>query len=70
MSQAQHVCGHLPTKKLQEAGIYMDDIKILTNSGLNTIESIAYTPKTYLMTITGFPSQFADEILAKGEPCL
>ena len=53
-------------KALQEAGITPQDIKKLTDAGLHTIESVAYTPKKSLMAIKGISEQKAEKIIAEG----
>jgi DNA repair protein RAD51 len=60
------VSGPLLVAKLQEAGINPQDIKKLSESGLNTVEAVAYTPKKILMSIKGISEQKADKILAEG----
>ncbi len=62
------VSGPLLVNKLQEAGINPQDIKKLSESGLNTVEAVAYTPKKALMAIKGISEQKADKILAEGTP--
>jgi len=58
--------GPLLVNKLQEAGIHPNDIKKLSDAGLNTVESVAFTPKKQLLTIKGISEQKADKILAEG----
>ena len=58
--------GPLLVSKLQEAGIHPNDIKKLSDAGLNTVESVAFTPKKNLITIKGISEQKADKILAEG----
>lgn len=58
--------GPLLVAKLQEAGIHPNDIKKLAEAGLNTVESVAFTPKKHLITIKGISDQKADKILAEG----
>jgi hypothetical protein len=60
------ISGPLLVGKLQEAGIHPNDIKKLADAGLNTVESVAYTPKKHLITIKGISDQKADKILAEG----
>ena len=50
----------------QEVGISPQDVKKLSDAGLNTIESVAYTPKKVLLAIRGISEQKADKILAEG----
>lgn len=61
------ISGPLLVNKLQEAGINPQDIKKLSESGLNTVEAVAYTPKKSLMSIKGISEQKADKILAEGK---
>ncbi|KAJ4486052.1 Rad51-domain-containing protein [Lentinula aciculospora] len=58
--------GPLLVSKLQEAGIHPNDIKKLSDAGLNTVESVAFTPKKHLVTIKGISELKADKILAEG----
>jgi len=58
--------GPLLVNKLQEAGIHPNDIKKLSEFGLNTVEAVAFTPKKVLLTIKGISEQKADKILAEG----
>lgn len=58
--------GPILVNKLAEAGINAQDIKKLSDSGLNTVESVAYTPKKALMQIKGISEQKAEKILAEG----
>lgn len=60
--------GPILVNKLAEAGINAQDIKKLSDSGLNTVESVAYTPKKALMQIKGISEQKAEKILAEGKP--
>ncbi|KAJ3721467.1 Rad51-domain-containing protein [Lentinula raphanica] len=57
--------GPLLVSKLQEAGIHPNDIKKLSDAGLNTVESVAFTPKKHLVTIKGISELKADKILAE-----
>lgn len=59
--------GPILVNKLAEAGINAQDIKKLADSGLNTVESVAYTPKKALMQIKGISEQKAEKILAEGK---
>jgi DNA repair protein RAD51 len=61
------ISGPLLVNKLQEAGIHANDIKKLSEFGLNTVEAVAFTPKKLLLTIKGISEQKADKILAEGE---
>ena len=58
--------GPILVVKLQEAGITPQDIKKLSDAGLHTVESVAYTPKKALMAIKGISEQKAEKILAEG----
>lgn len=60
------ISGPLLVNKLQEAGIHANDIKKLSEFGLNTVEAVAFTPKKVLLTIKGISEQKADKILAEG----
>ena len=64
------ISGPLLVNKLQEAGIHANDIKKLSEFGLNTVEAVAFTPKKVLLTIKGISEQKADKILAEGKPRL
>ncbi|KAG0257137.1 recombinase rad51 [Actinomortierella ambigua] len=57
--------GHMLTSKLEECGIAAADIKKLTDAGLFTIESIAYTPKKNLLAIKGISEAKADKIIVE-----
>ncbi|KAJ3790925.1 Rad51-domain-containing protein [Lentinula aff. detonsa] len=59
--------GPLLVTKLQEAGIHPNDIKKLSDAGLNTVESVAFTPKKHLVTIKGISELKADKILAEAQ---
>lgn len=61
------ISGPLTVAKLQEAGIHPQDIKKLSDAGLNTVEAVAYTPKKALMSIKGISDQKADKIIAEGD---
>lgn len=58
--------GPILVGKLQEAGIHANDIKKLVDAGLNTVESVAFTPRKHLVTIKGISEGKADKILAEG----
>jgi DNA repair protein RAD51 len=58
--------GPLLVNKLQESGIHPNDIKKLSEAGLNTVEAVAFTPKKYLISIKGISDQKADKILSEG----
>lgn len=57
-------------EKLMEFGINAQDIKKMQDSGLYTVESVAYTPKKTLMQIKGISEQKADKILNEGKSSL
>ncbi|KAG6862372.1 recombinase rad51 [Termitomyces sp. Mi166 len=59
--------GPLLVNKLQEAGIHPNDIKKLSEAGLNTVEAVAFTPKKHLVTIKGISDQKADKILTEAQ---
>ncbi|KAJ8514689.1 hypothetical protein ONZ45_g7800 [Pleurotus djamor] len=59
--------GPLLIGKLQEAGIHPNDIKKLSDAGLNTVESVAFTPKKALISIKGISEQKADKIIAEAQ---
>lgn len=61
------ISGPLLVSKLAEAGIHPNDIKKLVEAGLNTVESVAFTPKKNLIIIKGISDQKADKILAEGD---
>ncbi|KAH9486997.1 recombinase rad51 [Psilocybe cubensis] len=63
--QEFQMTGPLLVNKLQESGIHPNDIKKLSEFGLNTVESVAFTPKKVLLTIKGISEQKADKILAE-----
>lgn len=58
--------GPLLVGKLQESGINANDIKKLVEAGLNTIESVVFTPRKHLIAIKGISEQKADKIIAEG----
>ena len=60
------MAGPILVSKLQEAGIHPNDVKKLSEAGLNTIEAVAFTPKKALLAIRGISEQKADKILAEG----
>jgi DNA repair protein RAD51 len=61
-----YISGPLFVGKLQESGIHPNNIKKLAAAGLNTIASVAYSPKIRLATIEGISGPMADNILAEG----
>jgi DNA repair protein RAD51 len=62
----QQFSGPILVNKLQEAGINANDIKKLIEAGLNTIESVVFTPRKHLIAIKGISEQKADKIIAEG----
>ena len=50
----------------QEYGITAQDVKKLSESGLHTVEAVAYTPKKTLIAIKGISDAKADKIIAEG----
>jgi hypothetical protein len=59
--------GPLLVGKLEEAGIHANDIKKLSDAGLNTVEAVAFTPKKNLIAIKGISDAKADKIITEGE---
>ncbi|KAH7929320.1 hypothetical protein BV22DRAFT_130802 [Leucogyrophana mollusca] len=59
--------GPLLVGKLEEAGIHPNDIKKLSEAGLNTVEAVAFTPKKNLLAIKGISDAKADKIIAEGQ---
>ncbi|KAB0803275.1 hypothetical protein PPYR_00245 [Photinus pyralis] len=55
--------GPQPLSKLEGNGITAADIKKLKESGYCTVESVAYAPKKFLLTIKGISEAKADKIL-------
>lgn len=49
----------------QGNGITSGDIKKLEEAGYHTVESVAYAPKKWLITIKGISEAKADKILAE-----
>ncbi|EEB98349.1 hypothetical protein MPER_02156, partial [Moniliophthora perniciosa FA553] len=58
--------GPLLVSKLQEAGIHPNDIKKLSDAGLNTGESVAFTPRNRFYE-KGFFHQKEKKIWPKGK---
>lgn len=48
------------------SGLTKRDISLFVDSGYNTVESVAYTPKKLLETIKGVSEQKATKILTEG----
>ncbi|KAF7339516.1 DNA repair protein RAD51-like protein [Mycena sanguinolenta] len=61
----QQFSGPILVNKLQEAGINANDIKKLMEAGLNTVESVVFTPRKHLIAIKGISEQKADKIIAE-----
>ncbi|KAJ7244736.1 Rad51-domain-containing protein [Mycena haematopus] len=61
----QQFSGPILVNKLQEAGINANDIKKLIEAGLNTVESVVFTPRKHLIAIKGISEQKADKIIAE-----
>ncbi|CAG9839952.1 unnamed protein product [Diabrotica balteata] len=57
--------GPQPITKLEGNGINSGDIKKLIEAGYHTIESVAFAPKKYLLSIKGVSEQKADKILTE-----
>jgi hypothetical protein len=64
--EGQQHTGPLLVNKLQESGIHANDIKKLVEAGLNTIESVVFTPRKHLIAIKGISEAKADKIIAEG----
>jgi DNA repair protein RAD51 len=64
-AEEEQIAGPLLVSKLQEFGIHPQDIKKLTEAGLHTVESVAFTPKKVLTTIKGISDAKADKIIAE-----
>ncbi|KAH9630782.1 hypothetical protein HF086_001010 [Spodoptera exigua] len=58
-------CGPQLITKLEGNGITSGDIKKLEEAGYHTVESVAYAPKKWLITIKGISEAKADKILAE-----
>jgi len=55
--------GPIPVSILEQHGIASGDIKKLVEAGLNSIESILFQPKKYLVTVKGLSETKIDKIL-------
>ncbi|ENN78154.1 DNA repair protein RAD51 homolog 1 [Dendroctonus ponderosae] len=55
-------CGPQPIARLEGNGINAGDIKKLEEAGYHTVESVAFAPKKYLLSIKGISEQKADKI--------
>ncbi|KAF5305109.1 hypothetical protein FQA39_LY09371 [Lamprigera yunnana] len=55
--------GPQPIARLEGNGITAGDVKKLQEAGYHTVESIAYTPKKFLMTIKGISENKADKVI-------
>nr|XP_032521596.1 DNA repair protein RAD51 homolog 1-like [Danaus plexippus plexippus] len=58
-------CGPQLITKLEGNGITSGDIKKLEEAGYHTVESVAYAPKKWLITIKGISEAKADKILSE-----
>ncbi|KAL6974668.1 recombinase rad51 [Sarracenia purpurea var. burkii] len=58
--------GPLPVEQLQASGIASLDIKKLKDSGLCTVESVAYSPRKDLLQIKGISEAKVDKIVEAG----
>ena len=61
--ETQEQFGPSSVTKLQVNGITEADIKKLQESGLNTIEAVAYTPRKHILAIKGISEAKADKII-------
>lgn len=52
-------------QQLEAAGISANDVKKLADSGLHTVEAVAYVPKKRILEIKGISEQKADKIIAE-----
>ena len=55
----------VPLEKLQINGITSADLKKLRESGLHTVEAVAYAPRKHLMEIKGISEAKADRLLGE-----
>ena len=55
--------GPIPVSVLEQHGIAQGDIKKLIEAGLNSIESILFQPKKFLITVKGLSETKIDKIL-------
>jgi DNA repair protein RAD51 len=53
----------MPVSVLEQHGIAAGDIKKLIEAGLNSIESILFQPKKFLITVKGLSETKIDKIL-------
>jgi transcription termination factor NusA len=58
--------GRLPVERLQEAGVYPQEIRSLLDAGFRTVESIAYSPRNGLIGIDDILEERVEEIRAEG----
>ncbi|GME95817.1 hypothetical protein B5S28_g4941 [[Candida] boidinii] len=63
--EEEELYGPIPIKQLEGNGITGTDIRKLIESGFNTVESIAYTPKRQLLLVKGISDAKADKLLAE-----
>ncbi|KAL6937845.1 recombinase rad51 [Hanseniaspora osmophila] len=61
--EEEAVVAFLPLERLQVNGISPGDLKKLRESGLHTVEAIAYAPKKDLMEVRGISEAKADKLL-------
>ncbi|OEL24278.1 DNA repair protein RAD51-like protein A, partial [Dichanthelium oligosanthes] len=59
--EAEH--GPFPIEQLQASGIAALDVKKLKDSGLHTVEAVAYTPRKDLLQIKGISEAKVDKIV-------
>ncbi|CAD5121500.1 DgyrCDS10004 [Dimorphilus gyrociliatus] len=64
-SSSDEQVGPMLLNKLEQHGISANDCKKLAESGLHTVESVAYAPKKQLLSIKGISEAKADKILAE-----
>ncbi|WVZ51042.1 hypothetical protein U9M48_002233 [Paspalum notatum var. saurae] len=62
--EAEH--GPFPIEQLQASGIAALDVKKLKDSGLHTVEAVAYTPRKDLLQIKGISEAKVDKIIEAG----
>ncbi|KAJ8937300.1 hypothetical protein NQ314_011939 [Rhamnusium bicolor] len=58
-------CGPQPIARIEGNGITSGDVKKLEEAGYHTIESVAFAPKKYLMSIKGISETKAEKILTE-----
>ena len=62
MEEDAALASFVPLEKLQVNGITSTDIKKLRESGLHTVEAVAYAPKKDLLEIKGISETKADRL--------